>query len=186
MLPFIVIALIAARLCGYKLSVLKKGYALLPFLVVIFSYWTFQILVLNGHYEVIALTKAIQTGLLISMIPPILFYKIYIPSIIGAAFSITGSILNRVVITANGGLMPVRPSLSLLTGYYNEKALLEDGIHSIFSDTTVYKPLCDIIDTGFSIMSIGDVMIHTFFAIMIFFSVAYLNKNQRRVSDIQP
>ena len=81
-----------------------------------------------------------------------------------------GSILNELVKHANGGKMPVFPTLSRLTGYFNEEAIASSSLHVLGNSETKLKFLCDYIDIGYSILSIGDLLIH-FFTFIIFFFV---------------
>ena len=60
----------------------------------------------------------------------------------------------------NGGKMPVFPTLSYLTGYVNSRNLnLGGGIHVLGDGATRLKVLTDYIDIGYSVLSIGDVLV---------------------------
>jgi len=105
-------------------------------------------------------------------------YKLYKPGIIGSILICCGTILNRFVMNQNGGKMPVYASISKLTGYYDPSAIQNvDNIHIIGSETTKYKFLTDIFDTGFSILSLGDILIHSFITIVIYYVIKEVNIN---------
>jgi hypothetical protein len=64
-----------------------------------------------------------------------------------------------------------------LTGYYNEDAIKTvDNIHIIGDSSTKFKFLADFIDTWTSILSIGDVLIHSFIFIVIFHTIKEINR----------
>jgi hypothetical protein len=102
---------------------------------------------------------------------------LYKPGICGSIFIITGTFLNKFVISQNGGKMPVFPSLSKITGYFKVSTIgIADNIHIIGSETTRFKFLTDYIDLGNSILSIGDVLIHSFTFIVIYYAIKEINK----------
>ena len=89
-----------------------------------------------------------------------------------------GTLLNKFVIIQNGGKMPVYASLSKLTGYYNKSAIQAvDSIHIIGNESTKFKFLTDYIDIGSSILSIGDLFIHSFIFIVIYYTIKEINKS---------
>lgn len=68
--------------------------------------------------------------------------------------------------------------ISKITGYYSESAIMTvDNIHIIGNEGTRFKILTDFIDIGYSILSIGDILIHSFTFIVIYFTIKELNKN---------
>ncbi len=80
--------------------------------------------------------------------------------------------LNHIVMAANGGEMPVFPSLSYLTGYLKPNTISKvNDIHMIGTSTVKYKYLSDIIDVGYSVLSIGDILIRVFVVIIIYVTV---------------
>ena len=80
-----------------------------------------------------------------------------------------GSFLNRFVMSQNGGKMPVYATLSKYTGYFDESVLgTIDQVHILGTEETNYKILTDFIDVGYSILSIGDVLIHAFIFLVVY------------------
>jgi len=88
-------------------------------------------------------------------------------------------VMNRAVMNANNGQMPVYPTLSKLTGYFSPGAieLAGDARHCMMSSVTKLKYLGDYIDVGFSIMSPGDILIHLFVTIIL---LGLINEFNRR------
>ena len=73
--------------------------------------------------------------------------------------------------------MPVYPTLSKITGYYKEGMLEQglDNLHIMLTSETKLNILADYIDVGWSIMSIGDLLIHSFTSIIIYSAVVAIN-----------
>ena len=91
---------------------------------------------------------------------------------IGAACVFGGGILNDLAIKANGGFMPVFPSISYITGYVKPESFnVVKDIHVLGSSASKFKILTDYIDLGYSILSVGDVFIRVFVFLVIFYSI---------------
>ena len=71
--------------------------------------------------------------------------------------------------------MPVYPTLSTLTGYYQNTTDISNTIHTFDSENVKMFLLTDIIDLGYIIYSIGDVLIFSFIPIIIYFSIKTVN-----------
>ena len=70
--------------------------------------------------------------------------------------------------------MPSAPTLSKLIGFYKEGQLEGgqiDSLHTLFSGACNYPWLADYIDLGVCILSPGDVLIHSFAGIIVYFTV---------------
>ena len=76
--------------------------------------------------------------------------------------------------------MPVYPTISRYTGYIksNTLSIINDNIHVLGNGATKYKFLSDFIDLGYSIMSIGDLLIHLFVVIVLYNVIAEINKRE--------
>lgn len=93
--------------------------------------------------------------------------------------------MNRFVMSQNGGKMPVYATLSKHTGYFDEMVLgTADQIHILGNEATKYKILTDYIDVGYSILSIGDVLIHAFIFMVVYDTIKE-NSNKFSSSRIQ-
>jgi hypothetical protein len=177
MLLTVLLAVMVAKLNRFRLSPLRKAYALYPFVLVEVSYWLLQICTFMGNYTFIPYASYVKSAYFLVLFIPIIAYKLYAPALVGSAFILAGTGMNRWVMFVNGGEMPVYPSLSRLTGYYNETVISTvDTIHCVGTADTKWKILTDFIDVGWSILSIGDLFIHAFTFIIIFYSIKRLNR----------
>jgi hypothetical protein len=104
---------------------------------------------------------------------PILRRRILYPSFVGVGITLLGTLMNRIVIDANGG-MPSAPTLSRLIGFYREGQLeggTIDSLHTLFDGSCKLPLLADYIDLGVCILSPGDVLIHAFASIVVYYTV---------------
>ncbi|QSX07064.1 DUF5317 family protein [Sedimentibacter sp. zth1] len=185
MLLFIlVIPLLIARIKKYDCKNLIKAYDLYPLIMIELVHLFFQINALFGNYSFVRYAVYIQYAFNISLLVPIIYRKLYSPAICGSVFVIIGSILNRAVIACNNGKMPVYPTLSNITGFYKNGILSQgvDNLHILMSSSTSLNFFGDYIDLGFSIMSIGDILIHSFLGIIVFYTIKTLNLNKAKLN----
>lgn len=177
MILFIMLSFLVAKLCGKRLRVLLREKSLYPLWMVVVVFFVAQICALNGDYRFIRYGQLLQTANILALLWPVLRFRLYPQAVAGMAMVCVGSLLNTLVINANDGRMPVYPTLSRLTGYYQEGALVASGDmrHVLMSETTRLGFLADYIDTGFSVMSLGDLLIHSFTMFVIFGVIAALN-----------
>lgn len=178
MLLYPLFALICARLKGWKLKPLRKAYTLYPYAAAEIFYLFLQASIFIHNYRFVQYTSIINNVYLYTLIIPVIFYKLYKPGILGSVLIITGTMLNKFVMNQNGGKMPVYATLSRLTGYYDPAAIQSvDSIHIIGTESVKFKILTDFIDTGSSILSIGDLLIHSFSFIVIYYTIKEINRN---------
>lgn len=176
MILFLLITLAFAKIKGYKIQPIFKAYALYPYFLLEFITVFLQIQIFFDNFVFVQYAPYIKTAYLMSLIIPIIVYKLYKPGLIGAGLILAGTLFNKFVMWQNGGKMPVYATFSKLTGYYSESAIATaDGIHVIGSDTTRFKVLSDWIDIGYSILSIGDVLIHLFTVIIVYYAIREIN-----------
>ncbi len=185
MLPFILAACLIAKIKRYRLAPIWRDISLYPIFAVECAYWLFQIFAFAGDYRFVPYAAYLQSAFLLSLLFPVLRHRLYVQAIIGTGMTLTGTALNRLVISANGGRMPVYPTLSRITGYFDPTALKEgfDTVHTLMNGSTPLRFLGDYIDVGFSIMSPGDLLIHGFSAIIFYAAIKDLNK-QKSEADI--
>lgn len=178
MLLFILFALILAKFKNHRILCIFKTIDLYPLFAVELIYTFFQLNVFLDNYSYVQYASQIQTAFMLVLLLPILRRRLYPQALIGSGFVVAGSILNLIVISANDGKMPVFPTISRFTHFYRNDALSQgiDSLHILMTDTTKLNFLADYIDTGFSIMSIGDVLIHSFVAIVVFYTVKRINQ----------
>ena len=178
MLLYILSAFICAKIKGYKIRPIFKAYSLYPYAFVELLYTLLQLSIFMHNYNFVQYAKVISSVYLYTLIIPIMVYKLYKPGICGSVLIMIGTLLNKFVISQNGGKMPVYASLSKITGYYNKSAIQAvDSIHIIWNESTKFKFLTDYIDIGSSILSIGDVLIHSFIFIVIYYTIKEINKS---------
>ena len=178
MLLNILIAIIIAKIKSYKIKPLLRAYPLYPFYFAEIVYIALQVCIFLDNYHFVQYARIINSLYMYSLIIPILAYKLYKPGIIGSALIVLGTFLNKFVMSQNGGKMPVYPSLSKLTGYFNETAIpATDNIHILGDESVKFKFLTDYIDIGTSVLSIGDVLIHSFVTIIIYYTIKELNSS---------
>ena len=109
-------------------------------------------------------------------------YRLYWPGIAGSVLVLVGTGLNRFVIWQNGGKMPVFPSLSYWTGYARPEAFQGiSPLHVLGDDTTKFWFLTDFIDVGYSILSVGDILIRGYAFLILFFTIRELNRRMNPV-----
>ncbi len=173
------LALFLAKHKGYKIKPLFKSYVFYPYFLVEILYIIVQISTFMNNYSFVKYSTIISMLFMYSMIIPMLFYKLYKQGLIGSSLILIGTMLNKFVMAQNGGKMPVYASISRLTGYYNELALISvDSTHMIGDGSVKFKILTDYIDIGWSILSIGDLLIHSFTFIIVYFSIREINLRQ--------
>jgi len=185
MIETILLAMIVAKLKGYKPSQLFKAWPV--YLIIVFEliYLILQVSIFIGNYSLIKYSNMMEKPFLSVFLILALLYKQYISAIIGSAFIVLGSVLNNIVISANNGKMPVFPTLSYLTGYVRQGLWMNvNDIHILGTVTTKLKFLTDIFDLGYCIMSIGDVFIRVFVFLVIFYTIKQLNIIKSQVNTI--
>ena len=174
----ILLATTYAKIKGYRLKPVLRAYSLYPYVIAEVISLFLQISIFLNDYRYVQYASIIKTVYLYTLIIPILVYKLYKPGIYGSILILIGTILNKFVMSQNGGKMPVFASFSKITGYYNETALpIADTIHVVGNDATRFKFLTDFIDVGYSILSIGDVLIHAFAFIVIYSVIKEVNRS---------
>lgn len=183
MIIYVLLAFGWAKIRGYRIRPIFKAYALYPFALVELLYWSLQVMIFTGNYTFVPYSSYIKSAFLYALILPMLVYKLYKPGLVGAACILTGTALNRFVMHQNGGKMPVFPTLSKLTGYYSDMGIPPtDSIHVLGDQTTKFKWLADYIDVGYSIVSPGDVLIHLFTFIIVYYSIKEINRRLKEKS----
>lgn len=179
MIEPILLALIFAKIKGYKVRPLFKIWAIYPVFIFILMYLILEVMIFNNNYTFIKYTNTFHFLYLLTFLILIIKYKLNISAIIGSLFILIGSALNKVAITANNGKMPVFPTLSYLTGYAKLDSFMKvKDIHILGSSVTKLKFLTDIIDVGYCVMSIGDICIRVFAFIIIFNTIKVINETK--------
>lgn len=172
----ILLAFLISKIKGYDIKKIFRIWQIYPIFLCVLIYVGLQVTVFLGNYSFIKYSKIFETIYILSFIFLILKFRLYYSAIIGSMFIFIGSILNKIVISANNGKMPVFPKLSYITGYINDSSFINSNdIHALGNEATKFKFLSDIIDIGYSVMSVGDVCIRMFAFIIIYKSIRYIN-----------
>ncbi|SFN80603.1 DUF5317 family protein [Proteiniclasticum ruminis] len=169
MIIYILLAFLIARMKGYSIKPILRDRSLYPLFVAEILYLMLQTSVFLGYYRFIPYAGTFKTLYLYTLIVPIVVHRLYKAGFLGSIMLTVGSFLNRFVMSQNGGKMPVYATLSKYTGYFDEKVLgTIDQVHILGTEQTKYKILTDFIDVGYSILSIGDILIHAFIFIVVY------------------
>lgn len=177
MVETIILAMIVAKIKGYKLKPMLKSWTLYPSLILTLIYVFIQITIFCGYYGFVKYSGLLEKVYLLTFLFPIFRYKLYTNAVIGSISIFIGTALNKLAIAVNGGKMPVFPTLSYLTGYTKPDSFQKvRDIHILGSDSTKLKFLTDYFDIGYSVLSIGDIFIRFFAFIIIYSSIKFINK----------
>ncbi|WP_297421312.1 DUF5317 family protein [Clostridium sp.] len=177
----VLLAFLLAKKKGYKIKPLFKSWTIYPLIIFQMIYLIEQTIIFSGNYEYVGVIRRLEPIYLSLHLLLILKYEIYISSIIGSGFVLLGSLLNGIAMKANGGFMPVYPTVSYLTGYTNPNVFkIVKDIHILGNSQTKLKILTDFIDLGYSVFSIGDVSIRVFVFIIIYYSIKKINTLQSK------
>ncbi|UFH66031.1 DUF5317 domain-containing protein [Clostridium cadaveris] len=178
MVETILLAMIIAKLKGYKIKPLFKSWTIYPLLVLEVITAIGQVTIFNGNYDFIKVVGLLKVVYLSAYLFLIFKYEVYKSAILGSIFMICGGMLNDIAIKANGRFMPVFPSLSYFTGYAKKEAFdLVNDIHILGNTDTKVKFLTDFIDLGYSILSVGDILIRVFVFLIIYNSIKKSNSS---------
>lgn len=179
MIETILLAMLVAKIRRYKLKPLFMSWHIYPTLMFVIIYILLNMSVFLGNYNFIKYAGILETIYICSFLILILKYKQYISAIIGSISIVIGTSLNKIVISANNGKMPVFPTLSYLTGYVKPGVFSKvNDIHVLGTDVSKLKLLTDFFDLGYSILSFGDILIRIFAFIIIFNTIKSINNNK--------
>lgn len=174
------LVIILSKIKKYDIKEIFKSWTIYPIIIMELIYVLIQVRIFRGDYSFVANLKIFKNIYLISYLFLVFRYDIYIRAIIGSFFLISGGVLNDIAIRANSGFMPVYPSISYITGYIKEGSFnIAGDIHILGNAQSNMKLLTDFIDIGYSILSIGDVLIRVYVFIVLYGAVKKCNTNIR-------
>lgn len=176
----ICMALLYSKAKKYCIRPLFKQKEIYYVLAIEFIYFYLQIALFNEHYEVVRYASLLKSIYLCAYLGLIFKYELYKEALIGSGFMLLGGLCNQIAITANGGKMPVFPSLSYLTGYVKPEGFrkayeITKDFHILGGSETKLKFLTDFVDIGYSILSIGDLLIRAFIVLIIYGAIKKMN-----------
>ncbi|MGL4344329.1 MAG: DUF5317 family protein [Cellulosilyticaceae bacterium] len=160
MLETWIVVLLISYKKGNDISCVWKEKSFYPIILCELLYWILQLGVFNNDYNAVAYGGVLKTVYLCTTLFIVFRFELYRYAIIGAICVILGGWCNDLAIAANGGYMPVFPTLSLMTGYVKIEAFgVADQLHVLGNNMTQMKVLTDIFDIGYSVLSVGDILI---------------------------
>ena len=176
MIETILLSFLVSKIKGYNIRPLFKSWTVYPIIFIEIVYLIGQAMIFSGNYSAIKYMALMKSLYLCSYLFLVFKYEIYGSAIIGSGCVLLGGLLNDIAIKANGGFMPVYPTLSYLTGYVRQESFsIVNDIHSLGTNNTSFKVLTDYIDLGYSILSIGDIFIRIFVFLIIYKSIRKIN-----------
>ncbi|MCE5343705.1 MAG: DUF5317 domain-containing protein [Eubacteriales bacterium] len=172
----IIAVCLLAKWKGYQLKYLFRTWTFYPILLVQCILVLFQASIFLRRFIFIQFVPYTEAAVILSFLFAILAFKLYKLALLGSASILTGTLLNKLVLSQNGGKMPVYPTLSYLTGYVTPEILnTADALHVPFGSDTHLKFLTDYIDYGYCILSVGDLFIHLFVCIILYALIKAVN-----------
>lgn len=177
MFETVLLAMLVAKIKGYKIKPLFKSWAFYPPFILTLFYIFWNITIFCGDYRFIKYAGILEKLYLLSFLALIFNYELYKSAIIGSLSIFIGTALNKLAIAANDGKMPAFPTLSYFTGYIKANSFARaNDIHILGDKATKLKFLTDYIDLGYSVLSIGDVFIRFFVFIIVFNTIMQIHK----------
>lgn len=185
MFETIILALLFVKIKKYKIKPLFKSWTIYPVLFLELVHIIFQINMFLGNYYFVQFAPVLKQTYMYMLLIPIFYYEQYFAGLLSSGFIIAGTVLNKFVMAMNGGKMPVFPKFSYITGYTSPEAFAAiKGIHIVGDANTHWWFLSDIIDIGWSILSIGDILIRCFCFITFYYTIKTLNSdNPKTIMD---
>lgn len=174
----IILAFIVAKLKGHKIKPILKDWPIYIVFAVSILYIFIEAVLFIGYTGVVKYAVLYRVLYTAAFLGVIFKYELYKSTFAAAAFAAIGSMMNNFVIAANGGRMPVYPSLSYITGYVKPDYFTKvEGIHMLGTSAVNYKFLTDFIDLGYCILSVGDIFISMFAFIIICAAIKHCSLN---------
>lgn len=176
MIVEIILVCFLAKIKHFKIKYLFYSWTFYPILIAQCMLILFEFSIFFDTYFFVRFVPLVEPAIILSFVFALFVYQLYRPAIIGSGFIFLGTVLNKLVIAQNGGQMPAFPSFSYITGYLTPEMFGSvDSLHILGNADTKLKFLTDYLDFGYSILSIGDVFIHLFFCIMLYFLIKAVN-----------
>lgn len=186
MLETLILTLIYSKYKKNNVKYLFQQKEIYYVLAIELVYVCIQAAIFADAYTFIKYASLLKSIYLCSYLGLVFKHELYKEAILGSGFVLLGGLCNDLAIRANGGTMPVFPSLSYLTGYASPEGFemaqkLVNDYHVLGNEETKLKFLTDIFDIGYSVLSMGDVFIRVFVVLIIFSAVKKLNTFNRNI-----
>ena len=187
MLVFVLVPLIIAHIKGYRIGSLFRVYDLYPFFFVCACHAFFVINAWCGNHSFVKYAGILQYATIITLVIPVVRRRIFGPTMVGVGLTMVGTLMNRIAINANGGKMPVYPTLSKWVGYYKPGQLdgSIDSLHVLMDSSSKLPFLADYFDFVSCILSPGDLLIHSFASLIIYYTVKVVSQCEKNKSKTE-
>jgi hypothetical protein len=172
MLIFILIPLFMLYFKGYRLRAPLQIWDLYPFFAACACHLFFVINAWCGNHSFVRFAAILQYFMIFTLLIPVVRRRIVYPTFVGVGLTMVGTLMNHIAINANGGKMPVYPTVSKWIGYYKDGQLdgSIDQLHVLMDESSKLVFLTDYFDLGSCVLSPGDVLIHAFASIIVYYS----------------
>ena len=187
MLIFILVPFLIACIKGYRVSALFRVADMYPFFAVCLIHGFFVTNAWLGNYSFVKYASILQYFMIVSLLLPVVRRRFFAPTLIGVGLTMLGTVMNKIVIHANDGKMPVYPTVSKWIGYYKDGQLdgTIDELHILMDGSSKLPFLADYFDFGVCILSPGDLLIHAFASIIIFYTVKSVCPRDKRGKEAE-
>lgn len=177
----ILFVLIYSKYKRYNLRPLFQRKEIYYVLAIEVIYICLQVTLFAGNFSAIKYASILKSIYLCAYLGLILKHQLYKEAIMGSGFILLGGMCNNLAMAANGGKMPVFPNLSYLTNYAKPEAFIianqvANDFHVLGDENTKLKVLTDVVDIGYSILSIGDLFIRVFVVLIIYGAIKKTNQ----------
>ena len=174
----------------YTIKQIFRHWSIYPSLLFVIFYLYLEYTMFTQNYYFLPYSHIIKTATLLSYLPLIITYKLFKnPKYINNQFLSVltspvskaglslwiGSSLNRLALYYNNNQMPTYPSISYWTKYVKPDGFI-DGVHIIGDAYSNAIFLCNVWDFGFTVLSLGDIIIRFFPFIILYYSIKKSNK----------
>ena len=173
----------------YTIKQIFKHWSIYPSLLLVIFYLYLEYTMFVQNYYFLPYSHIIKTATLLSYFPLIYKYKLlenqkYInnqflsvltsPTSKAGLFLWIGSSLNKIALFFNDNKMPTYPSVTFWTEYIKPDGFI-DGVHIIGNAYSNAIPLCNVFDLGFTVLSLGDIVIRLFPYIILYYTIKRTN-----------
>lgn len=165
-----------AKLKRFRLRYLFATWTFYPILAMQVIAVVFQASIFFRDYQFVPLIPYLEPAIMVSFLFAVVLFQLYRPAMVGSALVVAGTLLNRLVMAQNGGHMPVFPTLSYWTGYVTPAMFTTvQSVHVLGDANTKLMFLADVVDYGYSILSVGDVFIHLYVCVLLYALIKAVN-----------
>lgn len=179
MIETVILAIVVARIKGAEIKEILKHWEFYPVFMGALTYIFLQVGMFKRDYSLLAYANIYKALYSVAIFFLIYRFRIYKQGFIGIGLMFIGMGLNKLVMYFNDWKMPVFPTLSLKTGYVDiERLNLIDGWHVVGDSSTRLRFLTDIFDTGYCVMSLGDILVRAFLFIVLYYSFKSIKKEE--------